>query len=118
MKINKAADLSSISVFHPPHIYSRRSNNVSNGLQALRDRSQPSQQSFSRDYLLSKGLCLISLKARSMKLSQQMIRERVLKNMRTLQGGFLVCLDTFFQRTIVNHTTQDLHPISWSNGTL
>ncbi|KAJ7962400.1 Protein PAIR1-like protein [Quillaja saponaria] len=45
MKINKACDLSSISVL-PPHAR-MRSNNVPTGLQASQLRSQPSQQSFS-----------------------------------------------------------------------
>ncbi|GLT60645.1 hypothetical protein SLA2020_334020 [Shorea laevis] len=44
LKINKACDLSSISVL-PPH--SRRSNTVPNGPQSSQLRSQPSQQSFS-----------------------------------------------------------------------
>ncbi|GKU96849.1 hypothetical protein SLEP1_g10037 [Rubroshorea leprosula] len=44
LKINKACDLSSISVL-PPH--SRRSNTVPSGPQASQLRSQPSQQSFS-----------------------------------------------------------------------
>ncbi|KAL5062059.1 hypothetical protein RYX36_023796 [Vicia faba] len=56
MKINKAADLSSISVFPPPHIYSRRPNNVSNGLQASQHRSQPSQQSFSQGLSSQQGI--------------------------------------------------------------
>ncbi|XP_058743988.1 putative recombination initiation defects 3 isoform X3 [Vicia villosa] len=56
MKINKAADLSSISVFPPPHIFSRRPNNVSNGLQASQHRSQPSQQSFSQGISSQQGI--------------------------------------------------------------
>ncbi|CAJ2662724.1 unnamed protein product [Trifolium pratense] len=57
MKINKAADLSSISVFPPPHIYSRKTNNVSNGLQASQQhRSQPSQQSFSQGLSSQQGI--------------------------------------------------------------
>ncbi|XP_045791607.1 putative recombination initiation defects 3 [Trifolium pratense] len=57
MKINKAADLSSISVFPPPHIYSRKTNNVSNGLQVSQQhRSQPSQQSFSQGLSSQQGI--------------------------------------------------------------
>ncbi|KAK2353748.1 putative recombination initiation defect [Trifolium repens] len=57
MKINKAADLSSISVFPPPHIYPRKTNNVSNGLQASQQhRSQPSQQSFSQGLSSQQGI--------------------------------------------------------------
>ncbi|KAE9595513.1 putative protein PAIR1 [Lupinus albus] len=48
MKINKTCDFSSISVFPPPITYSRRQNNVPNGLPAPQHRSQTSQQSFSQ----------------------------------------------------------------------
>ncbi|KAK7292682.1 hypothetical protein RJT34_15533 [Clitoria ternatea] len=59
MKINKACDLSSISVFPPPLLYnSRKSNNVSSGLQASHSqhRSQPSQQSFSQGLSSQHGI--------------------------------------------------------------
>ncbi|XP_028240806.1 protein PAIR1 isoform X1 [Glycine soja] len=50
MKINKACDLNSISVFPPPLVYPRKANNISSGLQASHSqhRSQPSQQSLSQ----------------------------------------------------------------------
>ncbi|KAG5036988.1 hypothetical protein JHK86_017828 [Glycine max] len=50
MKINKACDLNSISVFPPPLVYPRKANNISSGLQASQSqhRSQPSQQSLSQ----------------------------------------------------------------------
>ncbi|XP_057454637.1 putative recombination initiation defects 3 isoform X4 [Lotus japonicus] len=56
MKINKACDLSSISVFPPPPLHSRRSNNVSSGMQASQHRSQLSQQSFSQGFSSQHGL--------------------------------------------------------------
>ncbi|CAJ1950145.1 unnamed protein product [Sphenostylis stenocarpa] len=58
MKINKACDLSSISVFPPPLVHSRKANNVSSGLQVSHSqhRSQPSQQSFSQGLSSQHGL--------------------------------------------------------------
>ncbi|XP_027905967.1 protein PAIR1 [Vigna unguiculata] len=58
MKINKACDLSSISVFPPPLLHSRKANNVSSGLQVSHSqhRTQPSQQSFSQGLSSQHGL--------------------------------------------------------------
>ncbi|XP_073227012.1 putative recombination initiation defects 3 isoform X2 [Cicer arietinum] len=56
MKINKACDLSSISVFPPPHGYARRPNNASMGLQTSQHRSQQSQQSFSQGLSSQQGI--------------------------------------------------------------
>ncbi|XP_027337787.1 protein PAIR1 [Abrus precatorius] len=58
MKINKACDLSSISVFPPPLLYSRKTSAVSSGLQASHSqhRSQPSQQSFSQGLSSQHGI--------------------------------------------------------------
>ncbi|XP_038882642.1 putative recombination initiation defects 3 isoform X2 [Benincasa hispida] len=53
LKINKACDLSSISVL-PPH--SRRSNALTTGQQAPQLRSQPSQQSFSQGLSSQHGM--------------------------------------------------------------
>ncbi|RDX86291.1 Protein PAIR1, partial [Mucuna pruriens] len=58
MKINKACDLSSISVFPPPLIHSRKANNISSGLQVSHSqhRSQPSQQSLSQGLSSQHGI--------------------------------------------------------------
>nr|KYP77082.1 Protein PAIR1 [Cajanus cajan] len=58
MKINKACDLSSISVFPPPLVYPRKGNNVSSGLQVSHSqhRSQPSQQSLSQGLSSQHGI--------------------------------------------------------------
>ncbi|XP_061373587.1 putative recombination initiation defects 3 [Gastrolobium bilobum] len=56
MKINKACDLNSISVFPPLLIYSRRPNTVSSGMQASQHRSQQSQQSFSQGLSSQHGM--------------------------------------------------------------
>ncbi|KAK7389953.1 hypothetical protein VNO78_25250 [Psophocarpus tetragonolobus] len=58
MKINKACDLSSISVFPPPLNYSRKANNVTSGFQVSHSqhRSQPSQQSLSQGLSSQHGL--------------------------------------------------------------
>ncbi|XP_016650015.1 PREDICTED: protein PAIR1 [Prunus mume] len=53
LKINKACDLSSISVL-PPH--TRRPNAVPNGPQASQLRSQPSEQSFSQGFSSQHGM--------------------------------------------------------------
>uniref|UniRef100_A0A2N9FIT6 Protein PAIR1 n=1 Tax=Fagus sylvatica TaxID=28930 RepID=A0A2N9FIT6_FAGSY len=53
LKINKACDLSSISVL-PPH--ARRSSAVPNGMQASQLQSQPSQQSFSQGFSSQHGM--------------------------------------------------------------
>ncbi|XP_031275855.1 protein PAIR1 [Pistacia vera] len=53
LKINKACDLSSISVF-PPH--ARRSSATPTGLHAQQFRSQPSQQSFSQGLSSQQGM--------------------------------------------------------------
>ncbi|RHN39891.1 hypothetical protein MtrunA17_Chr8g0348851 [Medicago truncatula] len=60
MKINKASDLSSISVFPPPHVYSRKMNNASNGFQASQHRSQPSHRDIERQNNVSNGLHAMS----------------------------------------------------------
>ncbi|ESW07074.1 hypothetical protein PHAVU_010G099300 [Phaseolus vulgaris] len=58
MKINKACDISSISVFPPPLLHSRKANNISSGLQVSHSqhRTQPSQQSFSQGLSSQHGL--------------------------------------------------------------
>ncbi|KAL2335976.1 hypothetical protein Fmac_010422 [Flemingia macrophylla] len=58
MKINKACDLSSISVFPPPLVYPRKANNVSSGLQVSHSqhRSQQSQQSLSQGLSSQHGI--------------------------------------------------------------
>ncbi|KAJ1429593.1 hypothetical protein SESBI_08378 [Sesbania bispinosa] len=58
MKINKACDLTSISVFPPPLVHSRRPNTVSSGMQVSQSqhRSQPSQQSFSQGLSSQHGM--------------------------------------------------------------
>ncbi|KHN42196.1 Protein PAIR1 [Glycine soja] len=58
MKINRACDLNSISVFPPPLIHRRKANNVTSGLQAnhSQHRSQPSQQSLSQGISSQHGL--------------------------------------------------------------
>ncbi|KAF3441500.1 hypothetical protein FNV43_RR15414 [Rhamnella rubrinervis] len=53
LKINKACDLSSISVLPPP---ARRSNSVSNGPHASQFRSQSSQQSLSQGFSSQHGM--------------------------------------------------------------
>ncbi|KAL5132827.1 Protein PAIR1 [Glycine soja] len=58
MKINRACDLNSISVFPPPLIHRRKANNVTSGLQANHSQhlSQPSQQSLSQGISSQHGL--------------------------------------------------------------
>ncbi|XP_061360035.1 putative recombination initiation defects 3 [Gastrolobium bilobum] len=73
MKINKACDLSSISVL-PPH--TRRPNTVPSGLQSSQPRSQPSQQS------ISHGLSSHSQHAMLSQFSQNSQDEAVINSQR------------------------------------